>query len=62
MKGRLVKWDAAVVGENPPLEVDPSNPPQGCIEIIELCEGQLPQTIFRREDNAVDDSRGSVPR
>jgi hypothetical protein len=62
MRGRLVKWDAAIVGEHPPAEVDANNPPPGCIEIIELVDGQLPQTVFRRDDNGIDDSGRTVPR
>lgn len=49
MKGTLVKWDAAVVGENPPLDVDPSTHP-GCIEVIALNEGEPPTIVYRRAE------------
>lgn len=82
MTATLVKWDASIVGETPPIGrwldwngqeirtttaqpgpwaqrlarllgrrwvpgVDAAKHP-GCIEVIELNEGQLPQTIYRR--------------
>lgn len=59
MRGRLVKWEAAIVGENPPLDVDPTTHP-GCIEVIEMNEGELPKTIYRRDDHATDDRRCSI--
>ena len=61
MKGRLVKWDAAIVGESPPLDVDPVGHP-GVIEVIELNEGQLPLTIYRRPDHVTDDLGRTVSR
>jgi hypothetical protein len=61
MKGRLVKWDAAIVGESPPLDVDPIGHP-GVIEVIDLNEGQNPQTIYRRQDNGTDDLGRTVSR
>lgn len=61
MKGRLVKWDAAIVGETPPLDVDPVGHP-GVIEVIELDEGQDPRTIYRRQDNAADNLGRPVSR
>jgi hypothetical protein len=60
MKGRLVKWDALIVGETPPETETPETHP-GCIEIIEMNEGQDPKTVYRRPENA-DDSRRSHPR
>jgi hypothetical protein len=60
MKGRLVKWDAAVIGETPPDVENPETHP-GCIEIIEMAEGNPPQTIYRRDDHGTDDSgRGTT--
>ncbi len=59
MKGRLVKWDASIVGETPPLDIDPTTHP-GCIEVIELNEGEPPHVIFRRDDNAADDHGRTV--
>lgn len=61
MRGRLVKWDAAIVGENPPLDIDPTTHP-GCLEVIEMNEGQIPQVVYRREDHAADDHGRPVPR
>lgn len=64
MKGRLIKWDAAVTGDTPPhveINEDPSVHP-GCIEVIEMHEGELPRTVYRRDDDATDDSRRPVPR
>lgn len=59
MRGRLVKWDAAIVGENPPLDIDPTTHP-GCIEVIEMNEGELPKTIYRRDDHATDDLGSTI--
>ena len=61
MQGRLVKWEAALVGENPPLDIDPTTHP-GCIEVIELNEGALPKTVYRRDDHATDDHGRTLPR
>lgn len=61
MKATLVKWDAAVVGEEPPADIDPTTHP-GCIEVIELDEGQKPRTIYRRDDHATDDLGRTIPR
>ncbi len=61
MRGRLVKWDASMVGETPPLDVDPVGHP-AAIEVIELDEGQLPRTIYRRADNGTDDLGRTVSR
>lgn len=33
-----------------------------CIEVIELNEGQLPQTIYRRADHGTDDLGRTVSR
>ncbi len=60
MKGRLVKWDAAIVGEHPPLDVDPIGHP-GVIEVIELDEGKTPRTIYRRSDHGTDDLGRTIP-
>lgn len=59
MQGRLVKWDASVVGETPPTDVDPTTHP-GCIEVLELQEGQAPRVVYRRIDNASDDNGRTV--
>ena len=61
MRGRLVKWDAALVGENPPLDIDPT-PHPGCIEVIVLNDGELPKVLYRRDDHAIDDSGRTIPR
>ena len=61
MQGRRVKWDAALVGESPPLDIDPTTHP-GCIEVIELNEGELPRTVYRRDDHATDDHGRTLPR
>ena len=60
-KARLVKWDATIVGETPPTDVDPIGHP-GCIEVIELNEGQAPHTIYRRNDHVTDDLGRTVSR
>jgi hypothetical protein len=61
MKGRLVKWDASIVGETPPLDVDPISHP-GCIEVIELDEGCDPRTIYRRPEHGTDDLGRTISR
>lgn len=61
MKGRLVKWDAAIVGESPPLDVEPVGHP-GVIEVIELDEGKDPRIIYRRQDHAIDDLGRPISR
>ena len=61
MRATLVKWDAAIVGETPPLDVDPISHP-GCIEVIELDEGQLPRTIYRRDNDGTDDLGRTISR
>jgi hypothetical protein len=61
MNGTLVKWDAAIVGESPPMDVDPTTHP-GCIEVIELREGAVPVTTYRRQEHESDDSGRAVSR
>jgi hypothetical protein len=61
MNGTLVKWDASIVGETPPQGIDPTTHP-GCIEVVELNEGQAPRTVYRREDHATVDLGRTVPR
>jgi hypothetical protein len=49
MTGRLVKWDAAIVGDHPPLDVDPMTHP-GCLEVLDLAPGEPPNIRYRRPD------------
>lgn len=46
---RLYKWDADVVGDNPPdpTQIDAASHP-GCVEIWEMLPGQPAQCIYRR--------------
>jgi len=46
---RVYKWDAEVVGENPPdpTQIDAASHP-GCAEIWEMSPGQPAQCIYRR--------------
>lgn len=49
-KWNLYKWDAEIVGENPPdpTQVDAAAHP-GCVEIWEMLPGEPAKVIFRRE-------------
>ena len=46
----VYKWDAAIVGENPPdpTQIDAAAHP-GCIEILEILPGQPAKCIHRRD-------------
>jgi hypothetical protein len=43
----LVKWDADMIGETPPVCDDPSQHP-ACLEVIEILDGEDPKTLYRR--------------
>lgn len=49
-KWNLYKWDAAVVGENPPdpTQIDAAKHP-GCVEIWEMLPDQPATCIYRRD-------------
>ena len=48
-KWNLYKWDAEVVGDNPPdpTQIDASQHP-GCVEIWEMIDGRPATCIYRR--------------
>lgn len=50
-KWNVYKWDASIVGENPPdpTQIDAAAHP-GCVEIWEVIEGQPARCIYRRND------------
>jgi hypothetical protein len=47
-----VKWDAAIVGDDPPLDVDPMTHP-GCLEVLDLAPGEPPNIRYRRPDSCL---------
>jgi hypothetical protein len=49
-KWNLYKWDADVVGDNPPdpTQIDAASHP-GCVEIWEMLPGEPAKCIYRRQ-------------